>query len=225
MVMTPPTRLSTRMAGTSLHSEAAARNAAMTRLRDEHRALARVIEALESITAQIVEAGIEPDFGLLAAMLYYLDVAPDKLHHPKEDRYLFRALREHDPGAAPLIERLEREHRRSPELVAELERTLVHWQGGAPDGRDGFAVAVARFCEFSWAHMRTEEAEILPAAERCLDDADWMAMAEAFSSNDDPLFGLQRRAEFDRLYHRIANLSPRKLKLSLLKLAPERSGS
>ena len=68
------------MPSSSLHSEAAARNAALTRLRDEHRALARVLETLESVTAQIVDACIEPDFGLLASMLYYVDLVPEKLH-------------------------------------------------------------------------------------------------------------------------------------------------
>jgi hemerythrin-like domain-containing protein len=206
-----------RMSSESLHSEAAARNAALTRLRDEHRALARVIEALETVTAQIAETGLEPDFPLLAAMIYYIDAVPEKLHHPKEDRFLFAVLRERSSEAAPLIARLEREHQRSPQLVAELERTLVHWQGGASDGLDAFALALSRFCEFSWGHMRTEETALLPLAEQCLTDDDWLAMADAFGANGDPLFGGVRRNEFDRLYHRIANLAPRKLKLWLLR--------
>ena len=111
---------------------------------------------------------------------------------------------------------LEREHRRSPDLLSELERALVHWQGGAPDGANGFVLALSRFCEFSWKHMRTEETCVLPQAERALTDADWLEMAQAFAANDDPLFGQQRRREFERLYHRIANLAPRKLRLGLL---------
>lgn len=205
------------MSSESLHSEAAARNAALTRLRDEHRALERVIEALETITAQTAETGVEPDFPLLASMIYYVDAVPEKLHHPKEDRFLFAVLRQRSSEAAPLVARLEREHQRSPQLVAELERMLVHWQGGAPDGLDAFALALSRFCEFSWGHMRTEETTLLPLAEKYLTDEDWLAMADAFGANGDPLFGGSRRTEFDRLYHRIANLAPRKLKLWLLR--------
>ncbi|MCC6534950.1 MAG: hemerythrin domain-containing protein [Burkholderiales bacterium] len=212
------------MPSESLHSEAAARNAALARIRDEHRALARVLEALETVAAQIAESIIEPDFALLASMLYYVDAVPERLHHPKEDRYLFAALRRRRPEAAALVERLEREHQRSGVLVGELERALVHWQGGAPDGLDAFVVALSRFCELSWAHMRAEETELLPQAEQCLTDADWLAMAEAFAANVDPLFGVQRQHEFERVYHRIANLAPRKLKLALLKPASEQSG-
>lgn len=199
-----------------LHSEEAARNAALSVLRAEHRATARVIEALETVTAQAAEAGSEPDFALLAALLYYLDVFPERMHHPKEDRYLFAALRRRSPGSIQLLEKLEREHRRSPELLAELERALVHWQGGAPDGMNEFVLALGRFCEFSWTHMRAEELQVLPEAEKSLTDEDWLALAGAFAANHDPLFGTPRRYEFERLYQRIANLAPRRIRFSLL---------
>lgn len=207
------------MPSDNLHSQAAARNAALTRLREEHRSLARVIQALETVTAQIVETGIEPDFPLLASMLYYVDAVPEKVHHPKEDRYLFAALRSRTAEANDALGRLERDHLRSPQHVSELERALVRWQGGASDGADAFVLALSRFCEFSWNHMRAEETILLPIAERCLLDEDWLAMAEAFGANNDPLFGAHRLGEFERLYHRIANLAPRKLKLALLRAA------
>lgn len=212
------------MPSDNLHSQAAARNAALTRLREEHRSLARVIEALESVTAQIVDTRVDPDFALLASMLYYVDAVPEKFHHPKEDRYLFAALRSRTSEANATLDRLERDHQRSPQLVSELERALVRWQGGATDGADAFVLALSRFCEFSWNHMRAEETILLPIAERCLPDEDWLAMAEAFGTNSDPLFGAHRRTEFERLYHRIANLAPRKLKLALLRAAQGTSG-
>jgi hemerythrin-like domain-containing protein len=207
------------MPAESLHSETAARNAALARLRDEHRSTARVIEALETITAQAAEQRQEPDFALLASMLYYLDAFPERVHHPKEDRFLFSALRARSPQSIPVLEQLEREHRRLPDLLSELERALVHWQGGAPDGTNAFVLALGRYCEFTWSHMRTEETRVLPEAERMLTDDDWLRMAEAFAANEDPLFGQQRQREFDRLHHRIVNLTPRKIETALLDLA------
>jgi hemerythrin-like domain-containing protein len=207
------------MPAESLHSETAARNAALAHLRAEHRSAARVIEALETITAHAVEQHVEPDFALLASMLYYIDAFPERVHHPKEDRYLFRLLRMRSAQSIPVLEQLEREHRRLPDLLSELERAFVHWQGGAPDGMNEFVLALSRFCEFNWAHMRTEETCVLPEAERTLTDDDWLCMAEAFAANDDPLFGQQRRSEFERLHHRIADLTPRKLDVVLLDTA------
>ena len=199
----------------------AARDAALELLRNEHRMLARVIEALETLTAEMAEATTAPDFPLLASMLYYVAAVPEQLHHPKEDQYLFAALRMRDPSRAALIARLESEHQRSPQLIGELERALVHWLGGAPDGLEAFALLLSNFCAFHWSHMRTEESEVLPLAERVLTDSDWTRIADAFCANEDPLFGIHRRREFERLYHRIVNLSPRKLRLKLLKKEPE----
>ncbi len=198
-------------------SDHAARDSAIARLHDEHRSIARVLEALETITAEISERLVEPDFTLLATMLYYLDAVPERMHHPKEDRYLFAALARHDPDAASLIARLEREHQRTGDLIGELERALVHWQGGAADGVHQFALVLSTYCDFTWKHMRAEETQILPRARQHLTVADWQALDAAFSANDDPLFGVSRRREFDRLYHRIANLAPRRLKLELLR--------
>lgn len=212
------------MSGNVNHPASHARSTAVARLHEEHRALAKVLQAMETVVAQIAETGIEPDFALLASMLYYVDAVPERFHHPKEDRHLFAVLRLRCEEARPALDRLERDHLRSPQLVSELERALVHWQGGAADGLDAFALALNRYCEFNWDHMRTEEGTILPLAERFLTDADWHALDQAFGSNDDPLFGERRRTEFARLYHRIANLAPRKLKLSLLRSAHRPSG-
>jgi hemerythrin-like domain-containing protein len=204
------------MSSEILHSEAAARHAALTCLREEHRALARVIEALATLTAQAAEDAVAPDFPLLAALLYYIDTFPERVHHAKEERHLFSALRRRSPESAAVLDRLEREHRRSPDLLSELERALVHWQGGAPDGLHRFALALTRFCDFSWAHMRTEETSVLPQAERVLADADWLAMAQAFAASAEPLFAIPPRREYERLHQRIAGLAPRTLDLALI---------
>lgn len=205
------------MSTPDLQSENASRDAALNQLRSEHRTLGRVIEALETLTAEMAEGTTALDFTLLASILYYVDVVPERLHHPKEDKYLLARLRERDPALAPLLDRLEQEHQRAAVLIGELERALVHWQGGAPGGLQQFALALGNFSSFHWAHMRAEESEILPQAERKLTQSDWASIAAAFAANDDPLFGTRRRQEFDRLYQRIANLAPRKLKLTLLK--------
>ena len=45
------------------------------------------------------------------------------------------------------------------------------------------------YIQLSRAHMRKEEAEILPLAGQLLDDADWAAIAGIATTADDPLFG------------------------------------
>jgi len=192
-----------------------ARAAALEQLRLEHRALARVLDGLQTLTAEVGEQTVAVDFPLLCSMLYYIDAFPERMHHPKEELHIFAALERRDPASAPLLARLRLEHERSPAMIRALEGTLVRWQGGAPDGYGRFAEALQAFCDFHWSHMRSEEEEVFPRAEQHLAGEDWVAAAEAFAANEDPLFGSVRRHEFERLYQRIANLAPRKLRLSL----------
>lgn len=64
-------------------------------IQQEHRVLGHVVEMLQRTLQEIAAEHIEPDFNLLAAILYYIDDFPERLHHPKEDAHLFKALREH----------------------------------------------------------------------------------------------------------------------------------
>ena len=68
-------------------------NTALTIILDEHRSLAAVTHGLRFLVREMREKGIEPDGKLLWAMLYYIDTFPQKLHHPKEEAYLFRRLK------------------------------------------------------------------------------------------------------------------------------------
>jgi hypothetical protein len=54
-----------------------ARHATLARLCEEQHEIARVVEALETVTTQITEADARPDFALLALMIDYLDAVQD----------------------------------------------------------------------------------------------------------------------------------------------------
>jgi hemerythrin-like domain-containing protein len=79
----------------------------------------------------------------------------------------------------------------------------VDWPKGAPE----FAAAVNDYADFHWSHMRKEEQELLPLAERYFTPEDWRAAAEAFGANADAL-GKVDEKDFNRLFSRIVNLAP-----------------
>ena len=54
--------------------------AAITIIKDEHRALAAVLHGLLYLNEQVRNAGQKPDFPLLKAMLDYIVAFPDRLH-------------------------------------------------------------------------------------------------------------------------------------------------
>lgn len=183
-------------------------------IKHEHRALAAVMEVLQRLLADIGKQHAEPDFALLAAALYYIDEFPERCHHPKEDEFLFNALRRRTAEFNTVLDELQADHVRSAQMVGYLERALVHYQAAAPDGFVRFREAVDAYAVLLREHMRKEE-QMLKRSRVVLDETDWQRIAAAFQANDDPLFGAHGRDEFHKLYLRIINLLPRKLRLHL----------
>jgi len=175
-------------------------------IEDEHRSLAAVLHGLLYLVREIRLRGAAPNFELLGAMLHYIDAFPERFHHPKEDAYLFRRLRERDPGSAELLDRLEAEHKEGAKHIAALKDALARYRHEGEFA--GFAQGVADFASFHWEHMRAEESDVLPRARKHLTAADWAEIDAAFADNDDPLFGEGARASYRELFRRIVNLAP-----------------
>jgi hemerythrin-like domain-containing protein len=177
-------------------------------IRNEHRSLAAVMHGMVYLVREIRDRGVRPDFALLGAMIYYIDTFPERLHHPKEDKYLFRLLRMRCAEAAPLLDRLEQEHRTGAAKIRALEQALARFQQGGMSEFPAFASAADTYADFHWQHMRTEEKEVLPLAEKHLTAGDWEAIDAAFTDNSDPLFGAEAGQAYDQLFQRIVNLAP-----------------
>jgi hemerythrin-like domain-containing protein len=137
----------------------------------------------------------------------YLQDFPVALHHPKEDEYLFKRLRERTSMADAELDELERQHhprrtdgRRTGALVdryAAGDASVAEMEQGT-----------SRYAQSIWEHMGREEGVILPLAQQYLTNDDWLEINEAFQKNRDPRFGDDTDAEFKRLFSRIVNLAP-----------------
>ena len=180
---------------------------AISILKSEHRSLSAVLQALKELARMAQDAKLKPDWRAFRAMLRYVDEFPERLHHPKEDQFLFARLAKRSQDARQLIEDLKREHVEGARLIRELERAFLFFEEQWPAGGREFLAAVDDYAEFHWAHMRKEEQQLLPLAERHLRPEDWEAINNAFAANTDPLENLKER-DFDKLFSRIANLAP-----------------
>ena len=177
-------------------------------IQGEHRALAAVLHGMLYLVHEIRDRGAKPDFDLLGAMVYYIDAFPERFHHPKEDQYLFARLRIRHPDAAPLLDRLEAEHRIGAEKIRTLEQALTRYQQGGGTEFPAFMAAVEGYAAFHWDHMRAEEKELLPLAEKHLDAADWEAIDAAFLGHTDPVRDSAAGTGYEALFTRIVTLAP-----------------
>jgi branched-chain amino acid transport system ATP-binding protein len=176
-------------------------------LKSEHRSLSAVLHGLKELARMAQGSAVRPDFRALRSMVRYIDEYPERLHHPKEDQHLFARLLGRAPEARPIIEALQREHEEGARMVRELERALVFLEEGWPAGLREFQQAADAYAEFHWQHMRREEQEVLPLAEKTLTGEDWQAIDAAFAANQDPVAGVRER-DMQALFTRIVNLAP-----------------
>ena len=183
-------------------------NSTLQIIRDEHAAVAAVLRSLSMMLAR--GPGDEPErfFDVLRAMLFYIDEFPEKLHHPKESDLLFPRIARSSPELMPVIRRLEFDHMKSEGKVRELQHLLLAWELVGESRHAAFADAAQVYVTFYLDHMRIEETQLLPAAQKALTDDDWAELDLAFQNERDPLAGGVRDPCYDRLFTRILLIAP-----------------
>ena len=177
-------------------------------IRDEHAALAAVLRSLVLMIDRGPGDAPERFFDVLRAMLFYIDEFPERRHHPKESDLLFPRLMRVAPELMPVIRQLEADHISGEAKVRELQHLLLAWELIGESRRMSFTDTARVYVAFYMAHMRTEETQVLPVAEKALDASDWAELDLAFARDRDPLAGGLRDPCYERLFTRIVLTAP-----------------
>lgn len=173
-------------------------------LYDEHRSIGAVLDAFAHLLREC-DRGRAIDPKVFRQILYYLDVVPERYHHPKEDQFLFEPLRRRTHAADELVARLEHQHVMGAQSMKHLEQLMARWDAGGESERAAFISAAKTFIDRYAEHIRLEEDELMPLAERALTPEDWAAAEAEFSKHHDPLKGAEDSAE---LFRRVLYLAP-----------------
>jgi hemerythrin-like domain-containing protein len=173
----------------------------LRRLREEHRNIARVLNALEHQLA-IFDRGEQPDYDVLVAAADYFTGFPDRCHHPKED-LIFRKLKKEDPAAIESIEDLELEHEKMAGLAGHFREAVQNVLEEVEVPREAFDAVVRHFIRDQHRHMQMEEEHFFPLALRVLGPQDWAEIDSQVTKEDDPLFGSEASRSFEALLRQI----------------------
>ena len=119
-------------------------------IRAEHRALGAVINNIKALLQEVQAGRMAMDFKLFWAMVYYIDAFPDRLHHPKEDDWLFARLAARTPLADSLIEALQSQHQAEPQALAQMRRELGNLEAGVAGSLQALQATVADYADFTW---------------------------------------------------------------------------
>jgi hemerythrin-like domain-containing protein len=177
-------------------------------IESEHRSISAVLGGL----GHFVDLGLAdkpmPDAQVFRAMLQYLDLFAERMHHPKEDLHLFSALKRRTHEADDVLDRLERDHHQGVTAIRALEQAFLRYEEGGERFFKDFARKVQDYVRFYHEHMRAEEESIFPVADRVLTDDDWRGIDAAFEAHQDPLASSQEERDMKALFTRIVTIAP-----------------
>ena len=101
------------------------------------------------------------------------------MHHTGEDALLWPKLLERATPSADLIHRMEAQHHRVEELIAELDEALPRWEAEArPAVSEEVASTFDALRVALLEHLDDEERHILPIAERHITPQEWAGLGE-----------------------------------------------
>ena len=181
---------------------------ALSIIRDEHRTIDAILHGMEYLVREVRAHRKKVDPKVFHAMLYYLDTFAQRVHHPKEDRYLFGLMKHRSEEAARVIAKLEDEHGAGEEALRRLAQAMIRYEEGGEKELAGFEREVGNFVEGYRAHMRREEEELFPLALGLLTPLDWVMVDAAMEEHTDPLAAAREEKNFDELFNHIVNITP-----------------
>jgi len=174
-------------------------------LRGEHLALSGVAKILKA-DAKMLSQGMDIDAGLLDDIVAYIETYTNQIHHPKEEDFLFAIMRLRSADTAPLLNRLLQDHELEAGLIKDLAAAAEAYGRDKAKARARTAAALSVYGSFLERHIKAENEEVFPLAEKILTAADWDEIDAVFVLNEDPLVGSGKRRQFEALYQRIMSL-------------------
>ena len=175
-------------------------------LHDEHQTILSLATAMRDMARQPTASAAALDLPHLAAMLGHLSTYSEQIHWPKEERYLFRALKDQAPECGRLIDDLHAQRDRERALVQQAQALLVPVMSemGSPVGP--LFACVVELAEQVHQHVSAEEQALLPLARDRVPEEAWASMAQALHAHHFPGFGAMPLDDTRKLFTRMAEL-------------------
>jgi len=186
----------------------AAMSQVLDTIREEHRSIYAVLDGLRYLARRNRAGDATVDPKIFRAMLHYLETYAERLHHPKEDQYLFAAMRQFGPQAEAVIKRLERDHAGGERALRELDHCLARGEIAGETRFAAFANAVEEFVRDYIEHMKKEEDDVFPLALKLLTPGDWAVIDAAYGDQHDPYIAEQEKRDLREILERIVRLAP-----------------
>ena len=166
----------------------------MTQLHEEHRNIAKILDALEHQLGIFDSVG-QPDYDVLEAIADYFMGFPERCHHPKEN-LIYRKMCERNPAQAEDRTDLEAEHEKISGLAKNFQAAVRNVLQEVEVSRSAFDEVARHFLKEQRHHMQMEEEHFFPQALATLNAEDWAEIDRRVFQENDPVFGGDASREF-----------------------------
>ncbi|MBI5897876.1 MAG: hemerythrin domain-containing protein [Rhodocyclales bacterium] len=179
---------------------------AMRVLAKEHLAL-RAVARIVAIEAEVLRRDGRVDLDLLEDIAAYIAEFPNRIHHPKEEDFLFRHMRIRAPQrCGEILDRLLAEHVEESESIGTFRTALAAYRNGLPAADTHLANVAASYAKYLDRHIEFENTQAFPLATEVLQESDWAEIDAAFLANDDPLVTGDQDSRYTELHRRILRM-------------------
>lgn len=182
-----------------------AMRSAVAILHGEHASYATLLKTLVGHLDRARTHAFKPRLADFSTNLNFIGTFLDQFHHPKEDEFLFLALRRHTTEADTALHELQFDHAHGPRSLEQLTASLERARSGGVETLHEFADELKRYTHTQLAHMTMEESIVMPIACRLLVEDDWQEIDRAFRTNRDPLFGAAQTKKYLGIFHPVAD--------------------
>ena len=171
---------------------------AVEMLQAEHRVIQKMVAGM-SVLADHLEAGEAVDVSLLESIVAFLRTFADRLHHGKEESFLFPALiRRGVPSQGCPIGGLTMEHQKGRVMVGELAGAIRGHAAGEPPARENLVKSLRALVAFYPNHIWKEDYLLFPLAGKVLTPEDQQDLMDKFEMVEREL-GLDVHEGFDKV--------------------------
>lgn len=168
-------------------------------LMDEHRAIERVLGALDTYARQ-VRSGLPLERRQVARFASFFSEVADARHHGKEEDILFRAMIENGfPRDGGPIAVMLAEHVQGRQYVGVLRSVGAGTDSVSEADRSAFSAACGTYVPLLIQHIQKEDQILYPMAENVITGAQFAALTEEFERFELRLAGADLIVPFQRL--------------------------
>lgn len=167
----------------------------------DHFNFLRLLRALE-LEIACYEAASEGRLGVILDIFDYVQVYPEKWHHPIEDA-AFEMLLKKQADNSDVIWGVRAEHKALEEMTHKVNEMFIAVANDTIVPVDKLVTATKEFVARQLDHINSENRLIYPLFNKYLSDQDWNEITEKVQSRRDPLFNEELCEEYRSLYKSI----------------------